>query len=304
MKYSAKEFLRRNLPSWLFNLIMRIFNSIQYLWYGICVLGATLLIKGIGLFSKRLLVEIKERLSVIVKLDYLQEDIFIHTDSIIEFTTRRNSCSKEPETIHWIETYIKEYDVVYDIGANIGAYSFVIDKYTKGKALIYAFEPSFSTFAQLSKNIYLNHCQGNIIPLYIALSNKTEIGKLNYSSLTPGTALHALGVPTDQHGNTFQPVYEQPILSFAIDDFVERFNIQPPNHIKLDVDGIEFEILQGANNTLSNSKLVSILVEVEPAQKSSAKIVEYLQAFGFSIVLKKQHGENESATSNYLFIRK
>jgi FkbM family methyltransferase len=168
---------------------------------------------------------------------------------------------------------------------------------------VYAFEPSFSTFAQLSKNIHLNQCQGRVIPMHLALSNKTEVGILNYSSLTPGTALHALGEAIDQHGKRFQPVYEQPVLSFRIDDLIKMFHVASPNHIKLDVDGVEFEILQGARSVLSNSNLVSILVEVEPTQESSQKIFDYLQSFGFSIASKKHHGGSELNTSNYLFIR-
>lgn len=254
-------------------------------------------------FAPRLLVEIKERGGVLVQMDYKPHPIMLSADSIIEYTTRRNSAGKEPETIRWIETYIRAGDVVYDIGANVGAYSLVIDRHTEGRAKVYAFEPSFSTFAQLNKNIFVNSCQERIVPLYIALSSKTQLLTLNYSSLTPGTALHALGVPVDHLGKTFTPAFQQPVLSYRIDDLIDAFRIEKPNHIKLDVDGIEWEILQGADRVLREKTLRSIQVEMEPSLESCQWITDFLISKGFHLEAVHQHGASKMNTSNYLFAR-
>lgn len=261
------------------------------------------IVKLLQNFAPRLLVEIKERGSVITQMDYAPHKIMLAADSIIEYTTRKNSSKKEPETIRWIETYIVEGDVVYDIGANVGAYSLVIDRHTGGRAKVYAFEPSFSTFAQLNRNIFINSCQGRVIPLYIALSNKTQVSVLNYSSLTPGTALHAVGEPKDHLGHAFKPVFEQPVLSYRIDDLIEDFHIEMPNHIKLDVDGVEWEILQGAEHVLEYTSLKSIQVEMEPSLPSCKVITDYLISKGFRLETVQHHGASPMNTSNYLFVR-
>jgi len=253
-------------------------------------------------FAPHLLVEIKERGLVTVKMDYEPAEIVLAAESIIEYKTRRFSCRKEPETIQWIEKYMGPGDVVYDVGANVGAYSLVIDKHTRGQAKVYAFEPSFSTFAQLSKNIYLNGCQGRVIPLGIALSSSTQLDVLNYSSLLPGTALHALGKPINQLGQDFKPVLEQPVLSYSLDDLIEVFRLERPSHIKLDVDGIELEILNGAGVTLNWPGLKSIQVEMEPSLEVCQVIVDYLLEKGFRLELISYHG-SETETSNYLFVR-
>lgn len=260
-------------------------------------------VKFLEKFLPRLLVEIKERGQVIVQMDDKSRNILLAADSITEYTTRRNSAGKEPETIRWIEEYIRPGDVVYDIGANVGAYSLVIDRHTGGKAKVYAFEPSFSTFAQLNKNIFINACQGRIIPLYVALARQTQVGILNYSSLSPGAALHALGDPRDNLGQTFSPVLEQPILSYKIDDLIDIFLIDKPNHIKLDVDGIELEVLQGADLVLEDENLKSIQVEVEPSLETGRMIKDYLIAKGFTLKNIQHHGESRMSTSNYLFTR-
>ena len=58
---------------------------------------------------------------VIRALDYAEAAVRIHADTWVEYAKRAHSCAKEPEPIEWLETYIAPGDVVYDIGANVGA---------------------------------------------------------------------------------------------------------------------------------------------------------------------------------------
>jgi hypothetical protein len=110
------------------------------------------------------LLNIKEHLNVVRKMDYKRLDIFLNIDSHIEYDTRLHSCEKEAETIDWIATFFKEGDIFFDIGANVGAYSLVASKFYNGKIMIYAFEPGFANFVQLCKNILLNGCQESHYP--------------------------------------------------------------------------------------------------------------------------------------------
>ena len=113
-------------------------------------------------------VSLKESIRPQGILDYKGGKIFMDLSSSGELV-RLRACQKEPETVKWIETHLKPGETFYDIGANVGAYSFVAHKVSGGKSTIYALEPSFSTFAALCRNIMLNHCDGNIVPLQIAL---------------------------------------------------------------------------------------------------------------------------------------
>lgn len=227
---------------------------------------------------------------VVRPLDYDKADVRIHADSWVEYDKRAFSCSKEPETVAWLETHIHPGDVVWDIGANVGAYSLLIAKHFKGNAKVYAFEPSFSTFAQLSRNVALNDASGAVYPMYIALSDKSELGFFNYSSLDTGTALHAL--ETESSKAEFRAVHRQPILSFTADEMIERFRLPYPNHIKLDVDGIEYAILQGASRALSQPGLRSIIVESEDTRPGAQGIHALLQGAGFELESEHIHNAN------------
>ncbi len=138
---------------------------------------------------------IKTELEIVGKLDYDQQEILLAIESAIEYGIRTNSCKKEPETVQWIETLIREGDVLYDVGANVGAYSLVAAKFFNHKVKVYAFEPSFVNFAQLCKNVVLNRCSDCLYPLQIGLSDRTGVETFNYQNLDAGGALSALGKP-------------------------------------------------------------------------------------------------------------
>jgi FkbM family methyltransferase len=208
--------------------------------------------------------------------------------------------------ITWFEKFFKVGDVFYDIGANIGAYSLVASKLFNGKIQVYAFEPGFSNFGQLSKNIFINNCQESIIPLQIALSDRTGIDVFNYSNLTPGGALHALGEPTSYNGEIFEPVFKQPIMAFQLDDLIRSFNIQLPNHVKIDVDGIEFKIIKGAQQLLREPRFKTLMVEIDEANPETQSIVNFLKDRGFTVDSKHKYaggGQTGPASKlyNYLF---
>jgi FkbM family methyltransferase len=249
--------------------------------------------KIFNLLPSMLRLIMKNSIDIVKRMDYKKGDILLNIDAFIEYDKRTKSCSKEPETVFWIENFIKGGDVVFDIGANVGAYSFVIARHTNGRAKVYAFEPSFSTFAQLSRNVFLNNCDGVVIPMYVALSDRTGIATFNYSGIETGTALHALhALHASTDNAAFKSVYSQPILSYTIDDFIEQFNIPRPNHIKLDVDGIEYTILKGAQKTLSNNALRTIIVESEESRKGANEIEALLGEAGFTLHSAHLHNQN------------
>ena len=160
------------------------------------------------------------------RMDYPRHDIFLAIESEVEYLFRLNSCKHEPETVRWIETDFEEGQVFYDVGANVGAYSLIASRFHQGSVRVYAFEPSSPNYAQLCKNININNSQ-NIVPLPLALSDKTSIDTFNYSSLLPGGALHALGQPLDFRGDGFDPVHIQRVVAYRIDTLSTTSNCRP-----------------------------------------------------------------------------
>ncbi len=251
--------------------------------------------------SDTALLDLRNGINVTGKMDYARHDIYLHVDSMTEYETRLHSCRKEPDTVRWIEDSMKPGDVFYDIGANVGAYSLVAAKCFGGAVKVYGFEPAFLNFSQLCRNVLLNSCSETVFPLSVALSNETTIGEFNYYDLIPGGSLHTFGNPIDHKGEVFTPVLTQLMLSFRLDDLIDQFKIPQPNHIKIDVDGIEKAVLEGSQDTLSRSSLRSVNVELEEGQ-GEREITELLLGKGFK--LDSKHKRWTPGMLNCIFIRK
>lgn len=263
-------------------------------------LTKSFLLSPVKALSPNWKLNLNSEINIVEKMDYERYDIWLNINSQTEYKVRLNSCKKEPDTVEWIENFLQAGDVFYDIGANVGVYSFVASKYFQQEVKIYAFEPAFMNFNQLCKNIYINNCQANIIPLQIALSDQTILSSFNYSSLTIGGAQNTLGEAIDEKGKAFEPVFKQYTLSYKIDDLIESFGLPVPNHLKIDVDGIEFLVLKGALKTLANSSLRSMIVELAEGKREQ-DVTNYLLAQGFK--LHSKHPRMTPGLFNYIFQR-
>jgi len=246
----------------------------------------------------RTLTRIKHSLSPVTRLDYAGAPIKLQADSLID-VYRARACEKEPETVCWIETYVRPGEVLYDVGANVGAYSLIDCAHTKGNIVVHAFEPSFSTYYQLCRNIILNGFQRNIVPHMIGLTDQTRMSAFNYKSLEAGSADHQL--VADSSRTPVEFVYSQHLLVFSIDHLINEFGFPIPNHIKLDVDGTEVDVLCGAEETLGKSQLKSILVEVRDMDGMSNQVDAILIKAGFHLVSKTDRGN--SHTWNCVYAR-
>jgi FkbM family methyltransferase len=146
--------------------------------------------------------------------------------------------------------------------ANVGAYTLVAALRPGSPARVMAFEPSYTTFVSLCQNIALNQVLDRVVPLQVALSDSTGLGHFGYSGTVAGAAMHVLERPGTTAAPDFKPVLRQPIMTFRLDDLIAQLSLPRPNHLKIDVDGAEVAVLEGAAATLTDPALRSIMIEV------------------------------------------
>ena len=250
-------------------------------------------------------------MSVIVTCNIGGESIRLDLDSDVEGTDGRNYelwrantyAVKEPDTLQWIDTFFQPGEVIYDIGANIGQYALYAAKKLKGQATILAFEPEALNYAKLNKNIVLNGLSGLVIPFCLAISDRLALERFYAINFTPGASLHALGRTITQGEVSFSPKNEQGMMTLSLDDLTGRFALPFPNHIKVDVDGIEDRIVSGADQTLSDPRLRTFLIEVYMHGEIAAQIKAAFFAHGFKLRNAKVIDYSPGVVQNLIFSR-
>jgi FkbM family methyltransferase len=119
--------------------------------------------------------------------------------------------------LYCYDHFIKNDNIVYDIGAHLGEMSNLF--IGKGAKKVYAFEPSKFNFPILKENT-----KNNNIDCYNIAFNDTE-----YSCITQfKDCIQDIGMDT-----------EQEIIYKRLDDFVKEFKIELPDFIKIDIEGME-----------------------------------------------------------------
>jgi FkbM family methyltransferase len=237
----------------------------------------------------------------IIKLMSYSDEYFIENRGIFFYSVYRicairgsTAWTKEKDTVNWIDDQFKDGDVFFDIGANIGVYSLIANK-LKNNLKIYSFEPESQSYSILNRNIRKNDA-GNIIAYNLALSDEDSISFLSLSSSQPAKSNHQLN--DTAHSET-----QQGIISFKLDTLLEKYQLPAPNHIKIDVDGIELKIIYGMLRTLKNKKLKSIAIEIDFELEGSKKIEELILEQGFIRLTDDNYINSKYEISNCFFIR-
>ncbi|HWL71839.1 MAG TPA: FkbM family methyltransferase [Geminicoccus sp.] len=185
---------------------------------------------------------------------------------------------KEPGTIAWLDRMAPD-EVLWDIGANIGVYA-LYAAIIRGCRVL-AFEPAAANYFGLNSNIVLNGIDGQVQAYCLALDRAAKLDAMQMRDHLVGTALHTFGEARDYKGECFTPAWRQGAIALSIDMLVDAFGATFPNHVKIDVDGLETAVVQGGARTFADPRLRSVLVEVDlNDQREVGQIAQVLEAGG------------------------
>ncbi|MGE0443862.1 MAG: FkbM family methyltransferase [Vicinamibacterales bacterium] len=173
--------------------------------------------------------------------------------------------------VAWLDEFVAPGDVLYDIGAGIGAYSLAAALH-RG-ALVVAFEPGFTAFKRLCDNLLANGCYRSVVPLPIALGAAPGLQDLEYAGDAGGLAHALTGRRWKARGDATEARYTQPVCSERLDDLVSRHRLPPPNAIRVSLRGGAAAALQGAEALLRQPQLRAVLASVSSAREA-ARVVE------------------------------
>ena len=172
---------------------------------------------------------------------------------------------------------LEDDDVFWDIGANVGYFTLVAATALDNRGQIVAFEPGKNAYARLTENLSLNPYE-NIQTFSVAVSDREGEAVLHVSGdIADSSASLFLG-GDDQAGH-------EVCRTVALDHFLTAEGLRPPTLIKLDAEGAELAVLQGAQGLISQSPPL-FLMEMEEknlkaAGASKAAIRQFLEGCGY-----------------------
>jgi FkbM family methyltransferase len=197
----------------------------------------------------------------------------------------------EDEIIHYFDT--KQGDIVVDVGAHIGKYTIIASKRVGANGKVIAIEAHPGNYEMLNRNIKLNGLTNVTTLNYAVYSQETKIKlflpgeKLNrtiYNTLISSRATDEEKF-VEVNANTLDSLLQQSGISHA-----------EVNWIKIDVEGAELEVLKGAHDIMSNSKNITLLIEVhnvEDGKNLYRPIMDLMEKHNFKVEFENTYDSGE-----------
>jgi len=188
--------------------------------------------------------------------------------------------------------------VVVDIGANVGLYTFEASRAVGKKGKVIAFEPDPYNFEVLSLRLK-NWRFKNVTVVNKALSDTKGQTKLFIDKFSPGG--HSFSSE-----NLYSGKSSVEVPTIRLDDFLDEAGIEKVDVIKIDVQGAEGLVFEGAEKTLKNGR-ASVLMEFWPHGMAQItpkvkEVMQKLEDFGYTFtVLDKKSKNSQKLTSKELF---
>ena len=146
---------------------------------------------------------------------------------------------------------IKNGATVIDAGAHKGGYTFWMQKAVGKRGKVIAFEPQ-QKGAELLNKLFSNQ---NVIVEHLALSDKETIMELHVQPQSFDVSFEA------SLNNKYADATIEKVQTISLDSYCKKQNIAP-SFIKIDVEGHEQNVINGAAVLLATSKPI-LLIEIE-----------------------------------------
>lgn len=196
---------------------------------------------------------------------------------------------REPGTVAWLASQIRDGDVVYDVGANIGIYTLFAGARVGSGGHVYAFEPHAGNVESLLRNVVASGLLDRVTVLSCPLAEAPRVADFWYHDLAPSAGLGRLGEDARVQRGEGAGVCAERKLVASVDELVERGAIPTPDLVKVDVEGNETGVLRGMESVLkSAARPRSVQVEIDG--ETAAVIEQFMAACGFALDHKHRSG--------------
>jgi FkbM family methyltransferase len=198
---------------------------------------------------------------------------------------RTQTLGGEGRFLHRLLQEIRPGEVVYDIGTNLGLYTVFLAKAVGPRGRIIGFEPELRSFERCQENLRLNSLP-HVKVFDRALGNEDREIVLAVDESAASGVHHVLGRRDGERSTRWQSA-----KMVVGDRFIDMESLPVPNIIKIDVEGMEEEVLLGLAQTLHRPECRLIFCEVHFAVldqrgrwDAPRRILHFLKNCGFDTI--------------------
>ncbi len=218
----------------------------------------------------------------LVLIKVMNKKMYVNSNDIgIAYPLLKSGIYEEYET-ETFKNLLQSNTIFIDIGANIGYYTLIAASKIKD-GQIYSFEPVKANYKLLTKNIKINNIN-NVKAFQKAISNRNGKIKIFIDGTNLGN--HSLA-----KNNVIDKTESTEVETIRLDSFFNNLEeiIEEDFLIKIDTQGAEGLIVEGAHNLLLN-KNIKILMEFWPkglrnTHTDPLELLNKLQGYGFNLQL-------------------
>jgi len=181
----------------------------------------------------------------------------------------------EPEIFKFLDSFLSNGMTYCDIGANIGLYSIFAAKRVGPNGKVFSFEPQKETYQRLLENIEMNGLKNiKTINKAVGAYNGVAIIKQNEDS-----AKSYIIKNSDEGERCFDKIE---VINF--DNFVNAEKLYDIDYLKIDVEGYEYNVLQGMTDFLKNKPPKIIQIELyESFLNRNGSSINQVKEFFFTL---------------------
>jgi len=197
--------------------------------------------------------------------------------------------------------------VVFDVGAFEGLVTLF---FAPRARQVVCYEPNSRNYGKLLRNLELNRI-GNVTVRKLAVGAEPGASRMAWdASMAGGATLTRTGISRVMESRKVEAQYES-IQVTTLDQDLAEAQLPEPDLIKVDVEGYELPVLQGARHLLER-KHPALYLEMHGETMNEKRVnaravVEFLNTLGYSSILHVESGENitvgnsERAAQGHLF---
>lgn len=180
----------------------------------------------------------------------------------------------EEKVLKDILNNIDKEDTFYDIGANIGLYSCLIGSFLDDGEVV-AFEPMDKNYGRLQENLNLNKIHATTFRK--ALSNEIKNVSFGKGKNQPG----------EGQAKIISGSEDNIIETETLDNIIKHDDLPFPDIMKIDVEGEELNVLNGAKKIIESNSPKAIYVELH-SDKSEEQVKEFLKENDYRVEVIEQ----------------